>query len=572
MQPYYPPLRERVLVSRSGYTSSEVGYHQKNPHQTHYKVWTHISMEQAMKAVIQDGMSIRKAACVYGVPKSTLGDRISGKVLPGTKSGPPSYLTEKEEQELVTFLTRSSAIGYGRTRKEVIAIVERLLCSHGIHKYVTNGWWESFSKRHPELVLRTASTLSISRAKASDWEIVNNYFDILEDTLEQNDLLSHPCQIFNIDESGMPYDPKPLKTIHKRGIKNPSHISSGSKGQVTIVGCVSAGGQCLPPMIIWDRKTLSPDLTIGEIPGTVYGLSSKGWIDQELFHLWFTQHFIKYAPTSRPLLLLMDGHSSHYCPETIRYALKEKVILFTFPPNTTHLTQPLDKGVFGPLKLAWRDVCHKFIVKNPGVVVNRYNFSVLFSEAWVQAMTPRNILSGFRTTGIFPFNRDSIKLPTDPALSLSIETGISYIPLYTPVKRRISTSKVIESPVYSEEETVESHLDWSDISDNEQVIAKKSVSPPSESTIDSYQPSLWQSSFQQLIKCPIPPPPTVIEQKHSCRILTSSENLQQIEAKEKEKQEKLRIKAERARKRAQSNLLKSKKCSKTGKLYVHSFS
>ena len=96
-----------------------------------------------MKAVIHDGMSIRKAACVYGVPKSTLGDRISGKVLPGTKSGPPSYITEKEE--LVTFMTRSSAIGYGRTRKEVIAIVEWLLCSRGIHKYVTNGWWESFS-------------------------------------------------------------------------------------------------------------------------------------------------------------------------------------------------------------------------------------------------------------------------------------------------------------------------------------------------------------------------------------------------------------------------------------------
>ena len=246
----------------------------------------------------------------------------------------------------------------------------------------------------------------------------------------------------------------------------------------------------------------------------------------------------------------MDGHSSHYCPETIRYALKEKVILFTFPPNTTHLTQPLDKGVFGPLKLAWRDVCHKFIVKNPGVVVNRYNFSILFSEAWIQAMTPRNILSGFRTRGIFPFNRDSIKLPTDPALSLSVETGISYIPLYTPVKRRISTSKVIESPVYLEEETVESCLEGSDVSDNEwgttsplqhgvgshkrdhMVITKKSVSPPSESTIDSYQPSLWQSSFDQLIKCPSPLPPPVIEEKNSCRVLTSLENLQQIEAKE----------------------------------------
>ena len=30
----------------------------------------------------------------------------------------------------------------------------------------------------------------------------------------------------------------------------------------------------------------------------------------------------------------MDGHSSHYCSETIRMAAEEKIILFTLPPNT----------------------------------------------------------------------------------------------------------------------------------------------------------------------------------------------------------------------------------------------
>ena len=97
-------------------------------------------------------------------------------------------------------------------------------------------------------------------------------------------------------------------------------------------------------MVIWDRKHLPPELAVGEIPGTIYGLSTKGWIDQELFHLWCTQHFLRYAPIVRPLLLLMDGHSSHYSPSTIKTAAKEKVILFTLPPNTTHLTQPLDKA------------------------------------------------------------------------------------------------------------------------------------------------------------------------------------------------------------------------------------
>jgi len=41
-------------------------------------------------------------------------------------------------------------------------------------------------------------------------------------------------------------------------------------------------------------------------------------------------------------------------------AAKEKVVLFVLPPNTTHLTQPLDKGCFGPLKAKWSEVCHKY--------------------------------------------------------------------------------------------------------------------------------------------------------------------------------------------------------------------
>ena len=107
---------------------------------------------------------------------------------------------------------------------------------------------------------------------------------------------------------------------------------------------------------IFDRKTLNPQLTICEVAGTIYGLSSKGWIDKCLFSEWFFNHFLLYAPATRPFLLILDGHSSHYCPEVIRAALEQEIIIFTLPPNTTHITQPLDKGVFAPLKSAWKSV------------------------------------------------------------------------------------------------------------------------------------------------------------------------------------------------------------------------
>ena len=61
-------------------------------------------MEKALQAVRLEGTSVRRAAEEYGVPRSTLGDRVSGRVCHGAVSGPPRYLSEEEEEELVRFL------------------------------------------------------------------------------------------------------------------------------------------------------------------------------------------------------------------------------------------------------------------------------------------------------------------------------------------------------------------------------------------------------------------------------------------------------------------------------------
>ena len=45
-----------------------------------YKQWDEERMQKAIDACTCEGIAIREAAIRFGVPKSTLGDRISGKV------------------------------------------------------------------------------------------------------------------------------------------------------------------------------------------------------------------------------------------------------------------------------------------------------------------------------------------------------------------------------------------------------------------------------------------------------------------------------------------------------------
>ena len=48
-------------------------------------------------------------------------------------------------------------------------------------------------------------------------EVVDNYFDLLEETVLQNDLVSKPGLTFNCDESGMPLSHRPGRGIGKKG-------------------------------------------------------------------------------------------------------------------------------------------------------------------------------------------------------------------------------------------------------------------------------------------------------------------------------------------------------------------
>jgi len=168
----------------------------------------------------------------------------------------------------------------------------------------------------------------------------------------------------------------------------------------------------------------------------MYGLSKNGWIDMVLFKEWFYRHFLHHAGSSRPLLLLLDGHSSHYNIEAIKLARESDVITFTLVPHTTHEMQPLDTVVFGPLKKSWNEECHEFVQSHPGKVITKYKFSEIFSKAWLKSMVPANIISGFKVCGIYPFNPKTV-LDHDPCTLPKEKSSSTYDEVECSVEQRI---------------------------------------------------------------------------------------------------------------------------------------
>ena len=108
-------------------------------------------MQEAMKAVHEGKMSINRAAMEHGVPPTTPKDCLSGRVKHGTKPGPKPYLSLEEEEELAHFLVNCSKMGYGKTQRQVLQMVEEIAIKKGvtIKKNVSDWWFRRFNSTDP---------------------------------------------------------------------------------------------------------------------------------------------------------------------------------------------------------------------------------------------------------------------------------------------------------------------------------------------------------------------------------------------------------------------------------------
>ena len=246
-----PPLKERIYVSHR----SSIKPLLTSGHPLQYKDYAKEKLDYAYEAVSK-GMSVHRAAEEYGIPKSTLHDRVVGKVLAGSKSGHRRRLSSTVEIELVNFLDHCGSLGYSRSKQEVIQLAQSTVDMKGISAKVTAGWWKSFQSRHSKLTLRQLEPMSHCRMAAVSDSVLTNYFDLLESTLTQCNLTEHPGQIFNLDESVFPLSPKAPNVVAKRATKHPISINGQKKSQIAVLACVSASGTAIPPLVIFDRKTL----------------------------------------------------------------------------------------------------------------------------------------------------------------------------------------------------------------------------------------------------------------------------------------------------------------------------
>ena len=156
-----------------------------------------------------------------------------------------------------------SDYGYGRSRREVKQIVYdtcKLKEEEEKKKIlkrdkISDGWFTKFIKRHDALSLRKGDPTAAVHMDCLTTEKITAYFENLEVCLQEHNLMNCPGQIYNVDETGMPLDHRPPKVVGRKGKRKVRCRVTGNKAQITVVACVSASGQTIPPYVIKTAKS-----------------------------------------------------------------------------------------------------------------------------------------------------------------------------------------------------------------------------------------------------------------------------------------------------------------------------
>ena len=184
-------------------------------------------------------------------------------------------------------------------------------------------------------------------------------------------------------------------TAHK--VKQLLMTDPDNRSYVTSVKCVSAGGFSMPLIIIlqgkqilnkWVHNNLDEDISLA--------VSDSGYSNDYLEYKWLVHFELHSRGTQRGVyrLLIMDGYGSHLTYKFWAFARDHKIVLFRLPAHSTHLTQPLDVGLFQPFKHYHQEAIDK-VVRLGNSDFDRVEFLACFQSMRKRTFTDSNIISAF---------------------------------------------------------------------------------------------------------------------------------------------------------------------------------
>ncbi|XP_045190342.2 uncharacterized protein LOC123547372 isoform X2 [Mercenaria mercenaria] len=336
----------------------------------------------AYKMVKESGMPLLRAAKMFGVPESTLRDRVKNRIsidVVGTYKTP--ILSKECEAKLTAHLVTLADMGYAYTLAEFICQASDYAIMLGKRAAksgpLSRKWYWGYKGRYPDCDRLKPVSVSQQKAICTSKGCIVKYYEKLNSIVRDYNLESQPENIYLMNEIEIEFN----ETVN-------------DCKKVTVIGAGSASGQVIPPYFFMVTGLPDGDIFI-----------RKSLLNTQGFKNYLSVHFMKYAKRKDEkgyILLLYDGHRSHLSVEFIDWAKDNHILLHVIPPHESCIVETKIKGVLEHVKSKYEEECSKLAkcdqeARNSADAVTKLAKNVYDSEVSAAVLQ-----SYFRSSGIYP--------------------------------------------------------------------------------------------------------------------------------------------------------------------------
>ena len=154
-------------------------------------------------------------------------------------------------------------------------------------------------------------------------------------------------------------------------------------------------------------KTIPKDFNIKDIdPDGNVAVSEEGGMNTQIWEEIAMPMIVRSAPACRDSewrLLSLDGFDPHaHSDKALRYAYDHKILIFIERSRSSHMLQPCDVTIFGPLSQNLEIENMLYIGKFGTETLTQWEYPRIYKLAIDKALTISNIKSGFKACGLYP--------------------------------------------------------------------------------------------------------------------------------------------------------------------------
>jgi DDE superfamily endonuclease/Tc5 transposase DNA-binding domain/helix-turn-helix, Psq domain len=356
---------------------------------------------------IQTGVySINGASKAYRVPRATLQTRLKGVSNRRISHEHRQRLTPPQEVFLVEWILEQDMQGYPPSHTRARDMATRILKMNGDTRPLGKRWLHNFMKRNTGVASVIGRRIESARVRETHPEQLQAFYTHFEATRDR--LQVSQDNVWNVDEVGTALGVCMNSRVLANSSRKRTYISLPQNREwVSVLETVSATGRNIRPVIIFKGKqALQSSWFEEEVPDWIYTTSENGWTSNRIAYNWLLHVFIPETqpPADTPRLLVMDGHGSHIDTDFLWECKLHNIHPVFLPAHSSHILQPLDLSCFSILKRNYRKQIADLSHLDDAAPVKKRRFIECYNKARKVAFTDRNIRSGWKAAGVYPWN------------------------------------------------------------------------------------------------------------------------------------------------------------------------